>query len=85
MEPDNCLIMKDGYVKLADMGLSKVLPYTLDVQDGQRAACNLAFTMCGTPEFLAPEYIFSRGYDRRMIAVSIGGLLGAWYMRCFLG
>ena len=82
-------------VKLGDFGLSKELPYAVDLGDGSRSVCTLAFTMCaaraldsrervsvaavrpplledfrsdcflgrcGTPEFLAPEFIFSRDY-----------------------
>ena len=55
MQPENCLIMNNGYLKLADMGLCKYLP-----------GDNVTYTMCGTPEFLAPEFIFKRGYDRRV-------------------
>ena len=54
--------MNNGYMKLADMGLCKFLPRRDDRMSGR----SLAFTMCGTPEFLAPEFIFSRGYDHRV-------------------
>ena len=66
VKPENCLVFANGRVKLGDFGLSKELPYTVDLGDGTRSVCTLAFTMCGTPEFLAPEFIFSRGYDQRV-------------------
>lgn len=46
LKPENVLIDKDGYLKIADFGLSR-----LDVKE------NEANTMCGTPEYLAPEVI----------------------------
>ena len=66
VKPENCLVFANGRVKLGDFGLSKELPYSVDLGDGTRSVCTLAFTMCGTPEFLAPEFIFSRGYDQRV-------------------
>lgn len=66
VKPENCLVCRNGRVKLADFGLSKELPYNITVGDGTQSVCTLAFTMCGTPEFLAPEFIFSRGYDRKV-------------------
>lgn len=46
LKPENVLIGQDGYLKITDFGLSR-----LDVK------FNEANTMCGTPEYLAPEVI----------------------------
>ena len=40
----------DGYAKIIDMGMAKVVR-------------NKTFTLCGTPEYLAPETILGRGHD----------------------
>lgn len=46
LKPENLLIDKNGYIKLADLGFAKrLLP-------GLKTA-----TMCGTPEYLAPEIV----------------------------
>jgi serum/glucocorticoid-regulated kinase 2 len=53
LKPENVLIDSDGYLKIADFGLSK-----LDIDKGN------AKTICGTPEYLAPEVIKNLGYGK---------------------
>jgi len=43
---ENILLDQNGYLKIIDFGLAKML------QDGEMAA-----SFCGTPEYLAPEMI----------------------------
>ena len=48
LKPENILMFDDGYIKLADFGLSKISSST-DVAKGT--------TFCGTMEYLSPEQI----------------------------
>lgn len=64
IKPENCLIGKDGYLKLCDFGMAKRLPSTVQLPQGGTEVVTLAFTMCGTPEFMAPEFVLSTGYDK---------------------
>jgi len=52
LKPENLLLDAAGHVKLADFGFAKEL------------GSERTFTLCGTPEYLAPEIIQSRGHDR---------------------
>jgi len=52
LKPENILISEDGYIKLADFGLSRILN-----SDEQ------ALTFWGTAEYLSPEMIAETGHD----------------------
>lgn len=51
MKPENCLIDKTGYPKLVDFGFAKVIT-------------GKSYTLCGTPEYLAPELVLARGHNK---------------------
>jgi serine/threonine protein kinase len=42
LQPENLLIDAEGYLKLVDFGFAKVVT-------------DKTYTLCGTPEYLAPE------------------------------
>jgi cGMP-dependent protein kinase len=50
MKPENCLIDDKGYPKIVDFGFAKVIE-------------NKSFTLCGTPEYLAPELVLGKGHN----------------------
>jgi serine/threonine protein kinase len=62
VQPENLLIDGDGYLKLVDFGFAKV------VRDK-------TFTLCGTPEYLAPELVLGRGHDKGVDYWALGILL----------
>lgn len=51
LKPENILIDQQGHVKIADFGFCK-------------SCLNKSFTVCGTPEYLAPEIIKSEGHNK---------------------
>lgn len=53
LKPENVLLDKDGYIKITDFGLSKT-----DVVH------NDAKSICGTPEYLAPEVVSMMKYGK---------------------
>lgn len=54
LKPENLLIADDGYLKLADFGFAKVV-------EGR------TYTLCGTPEYLAPEILLNKGNSNNSI------------------
>ena len=79
VKPENCLIDKDGYVKLCDFGMAKRLPSTVQLPSGSTEVVTLAFTMCGTPEFMAPEFVLCTGYDKGVDLWALGCILMEMY------
>jgi serum/glucocorticoid-regulated kinase 2 len=61
---ENIMINGDGYVKVIDFGLAKIINND-----------DLAMSFCGTPEYLAPEMVKQEGHDRGVDWWSLGILI----------
>lgn len=65
LKPENILLDADGHVKITDFGLSK-----------EGIADNVsAKSMCGTPEYLAPEILAKQGHGKAVDWYSLGALM----------
>jgi len=64
LKPENLGIDSTGFLKLFDFGSARKL-----------AGDALAHTMVGTPEYLAPEMVMSRGHNRAMDLWALGILM----------
>ena len=62
MKPENCLVDAQGYPKIVDFGFAKVIT-------------NKSYTLCGTPEYLAPELVLGRGHTKSVDNWAFGVLL----------
>merc|ERR1711871_1360485 len=62
LKPENLLIMTTGVLKITDFGFAK------QVQEK-------TWTLCGTPEYLAPEIIQSKGHGKPVDWWALGVLI----------
>lgn len=61
---ENILLDQEGYIKIIDYGLAKML------DDNQEAT-----SFCGTPEYLAPEMVNQSGHDKSVDWWAVGVLI----------
>jgi len=64
LKPENILLSADGYSKLTDFGFAKV------VEPGSRT-----YTLCGTPEYIAPEVLLNKGHGKPVDWWTLGILI----------
>ncbi|VDK69599.1 unnamed protein product [Litomosoides sigmodontis] len=62
LKPENLMLTKSGHLKLTDFGFAKTIK-------------NKTNTLCGTPEYLAPEVIDGKGYNKAVDWWSLGVLI----------
>ena len=51
LKPENLLLDRHGHLKITDFGFAKEVP-------------DITWTLCGTPDYLAPEVVASKGYNK---------------------
>jgi len=62
LKPENLILDANGYLKIVDFGLAKVVT-------------DRTWTLCGTPDYLAPEIILSKGHNRAVDYWALGVLI----------
>jgi len=82
LKPENVMLDSDGYIKLIDMGFAKKLPFIEVNDDGSSTTHTRAYTVCGTPAYLAPEFIMQTGYNAAVDYWALGVLVFEMMVGC---
>jgi cGMP-dependent protein kinase len=70
LKPENLLLDAEGYLKVVDFGFAKRIPFYKGNVLSQRS-----FTLCGTPEYLSPELVLSKGHNKSVDYWALGCLV----------
>lgn len=69
IKPENLVLDAEGHIKLVDFGFAKWLG------TDESGNPNKTYTFCGTPEYLAPEVIYGKGYTTAVDWWALGILI----------
>lgn len=62
LKPENILLDRNGHIKITDLGFAKYVP-------------DVTYTLCGTPDYIAPEVINTKPYNKSVDWWSFGILI----------
>lgn len=62
LKPENLVLTEQGVLKVVDFGMAKRVPH-------------ITFTVCGTPEYMAPEIIHGKGHNKAVDYWALGILV----------
>ena len=65
VKPENLVLDAEGYLRLVDLGLCRQLSHPAE----------RAYTLCGTPEYTAPEVLRGTGHGKEVDSWALGVLL----------
>lgn len=80
LKPENIMIDSTGYIRIIDFGFAKKIPYTAVDADGNSKVYVKSYTLCGTPEYLAPEFIYNSGNDKAVDLWALGVMIHEMYL-----
>mmetsp|Transcript_23773 Transcript_23773/g.20800 ORF Transcript_23773/g.20800 Transcript_23773/m.20800 type:complete len:491 (-) Transcript_23773:209-1681(-) len=76
LKPENLMYTSDGYLKLIDFGFSKHLADKSPISGGNEYE---TYTVCGTPDYLAPEILLNNGHSFAVDWWALGVLIFEMY------